>query len=72
MDSKKEVQHNLYPSRIIVGTDQNDERLVKAAHEFAGLLQEGAIKENMRIQRRINGIFINWMVKVSDMSWLHS
>ena len=38
---------NLYPSRIIVGTDQNDERLVKAAHEFAGLLQEGAIKENI-------------------------
>jgi UDPglucose 6-dehydrogenase len=38
---------NLYPSRIIVGTDLNDERLVKAAHEFAGLLQEGAIKENI-------------------------
>jgi UDPglucose 6-dehydrogenase len=38
---------NLYPSRIIVGTDLNDERLVNAAHEFAGLLQEGAIKENI-------------------------
>lgn len=38
---------NLYPSRIIVGTDMNDERLVKAAHQFAGLLQEGAIKENI-------------------------
>ena len=38
---------NLYPSRIIVGTDLNDKRLVEAAHEFAGLLQEGAIKENI-------------------------
>ena len=38
---------NLYPSRIIVGTDLKDERLVKAAHTFASLLQEGAIKENI-------------------------
>lgn len=38
---------NLYPSRIIVGTDMDDERLVDAAHTFAGLLQEGAIKENI-------------------------
>lgn len=38
---------NLYPSRIIVGTDMNDPRLVKAAHTFAGLLQEGAIKQNV-------------------------
>lgn len=38
---------NLYPSRIIVGTDMADERLVKAAHTFAELLQEGAIKENI-------------------------
>lgn len=38
---------NLYPSRIIVGTDIEDKRLVEAAHTFAGLLQEGAIKENI-------------------------
>lgn len=38
---------NLYPSRIIVGTDMSSERLVSAAHTFAGLLQEGAIKENV-------------------------
>ncbi len=38
---------NLFPSRIIVGTDMKDERLVEAAHVFAGLLLEGAIKENI-------------------------
>ena len=38
---------NLYPSRIIVGTDVENARLVKAAHTFAELLQEGAIKENI-------------------------
>lgn len=38
---------NLYPSRIIVGTDMNDPRLVEAAHTFAGLLQEGAIKKDV-------------------------
>ena len=38
---------NLYPSRIIVGTDLNNKRLVEAAHEFASLLQEGAVKENI-------------------------
>ena len=43
----KALYDNLYPSRIIVGTDMNDPRLVKAAQVFAGLLQEGAIKENI-------------------------
>ncbi|MCC3353382.1 nucleotide sugar dehydrogenase [Holdemanella biformis] len=38
---------NLYPSRIIVSTDENDEKLVKASHTFASLLQEGAIKEDI-------------------------
>ena len=41
----KALYDNLYPSRIIVGTDMDDDRLVEAAHTFAGLLQQGAIKE---------------------------
>lgn len=43
----KALYDNLYPSRIIVGTDLKDDRLKKAAQQFAELLQEGAIKENI-------------------------
>lgn len=43
----KALYDNLYPSRIIVGTDPTDEKLVKAAHTFAGLLQKGAIKQDI-------------------------
>lgn len=43
----KALYDNLYPSRIIVSTDVNDEKLVKASHTFAALLQEGAIKEDI-------------------------
>ena len=43
----KALYDNLYPSRIIVGTDKNDPRLVEKARIFAGLLQEGALKENI-------------------------
>lgn len=43
----KTVKPNLYPSRIIVGTDLEDDSLVEAAHTFAKLLQGGAIKENI-------------------------
>ena len=44
----KALYDNLYPSRIIVGTDPEDERLIKAAHTFADLLREGALKEDIK------------------------
>ena len=47
MRESKALYDNLYPSRIIVGTELNDPRLVEAAHTFAALLQEGALKENI-------------------------
>lgn len=43
----KALYDNLYPSRIIVGTDMDDEKLVNAAHQFADLLKEGAMKEDI-------------------------
>lgn len=43
----KALYDNLYPSRIIVSTDKNDPEIVKASHDFASLLQEGAIKKNI-------------------------
>ena len=43
----KALYDNLYPSRIIVSTDKNDDRLTEAAHKFAALLQEGALKEDI-------------------------
>ena len=43
----KALFDNLYPSRIIVGTDLQDEKLIEAAHTFANLLQEGALKQNI-------------------------
>ena len=45
----KALYDNLYPSRIIVGTDMEDERLVKAAHTFADLLVEGSLKEDVEV-----------------------
>ncbi|MCD8282650.1 MAG: nucleotide sugar dehydrogenase [Prevotella sp.] len=44
------LRDNLYPTRIIVGTKTDDERLVKAANDFANLLREGAIKENIEVR----------------------
>ena len=45
----KALYDNLYPSRIIVGYEQNDERLAKAAHQFAEIIKQGAIKEDVPI-----------------------
>ena len=65
----KALYDNLYPSRIIVSTDENDSRLVEKSHKFAALLQEGAIKENIDTLNMGFTESINALLKQRQLSY---